>query len=1157
MRQATRISLEFLAGLLMVFAVVVGVLVWRLGAGPVYVNFVTPYLEKSFAGRVDGVSLTLGKTLLEWVAEDRSVALRVEDVQFLNQAGERLAVIPLMGLELDLSRAVRGEIAPTVLEVIRPQLTVARLENGRFALEGFLVLPSDSSPSKPPLDSSGVSSSAEQKFSVPLQDSAQRDEQQGGAQGGQNVVLGAMMALLEEPRAGLSTLKQISIRSGRVRFDDRQQGVVFFAPRANISVRRERLGLAGNLSLAVVLSDKKLDASAESNPEKPILIEGAFVFDRSLGVVDLALESRDVQVKRFASLLPDRLEPALFTVPLTVNLVSSVKLDGEIGRTRFEVSGGAGQLGQSVPVSALLLKGSYAPQSERLVFDNFAVNFGTAQEPGPKLAIAGNMSDWSGQASLLLSARLLDMAVDDLDSYWPESVIPNARRWITKNIRGGTVTEALVKFALRADKKHVQDPLQEENAQGFADIIHILEQSQLSSLEGELAYEGVSVHYLRPLPPVRNVAGTAALDDKGFTLFVEKGQLVDLQLAPSTVDIQGLGSVQEVMNIHVDLDGPLPTALQVLDHEPLGLISRLNVNPDDTAGLARVAVDFSFPLLRDLRLKDMTIQASADLSDAGFSGVFRDWDVTDGMLKLDVSQTGLELRGPLRLDGHPLSVQWTERFVDLAPEQAKTTLTAAIPKLDSSDLKNLVDLDTAPWVEGPLSLNLLYELFADEKSRVSLVANLEQARLRMEPLNWEKGPGHPATFQAVLGFEQSQLTRIDKAVVRADDLDLAGRVMLDGASVTSAFIDKLTVDQTDLESVRVNFDLLDAGRRPAVTIGGGVLDLRPFITGPALGLSIGPDLTDDQKKADQDSGENSRAFTLHAMALDRLIVGGEHSSSKRWFDNVSLSLDKRVQGWKAMRVRALIPDKFRSPVQDQKTKATQDNPKRADFVLRYQPDEEGVQRLSLEASDLGAFLRVMGVSESVQGGTLRVQGQAQSWQRGAVLSGRLNGENLRFLDAPILARLLSFTSLAGPLKALSGGEGMVFERLDGDFTLKNGVFVSEDLRLYSASLGLTGRGWLDSRSSELDVAGTIVPAYTLNRFLGVIPLFGQILTGGEGIVAFDYAVRGKMDNPNVFLNPLSALTPGILRKILPGGEDAIPAQGVVTQDEEKDAQSLR
>ena len=827
MRKATRISLEFLAGVVVLLAVVIGVLVWRLGAGPVYVNFATPYLEKSFAGRVDGVSLTLGRTLLEWVAEDRSVALRVEDVQFLNRAGEKLAVIPLMGLELDLSRIVRGEIAPTVLEIISPQLTVARLENGHFVLEGFLDPFSDSSSPKFSLDSIAVSSSAEQKFSAPIQGSAQPDEQQGGVQGGQNVVLGAMMALLEEPRAGFSALKKISIRSGRVLFDDRRQGIVFFSPRANISVWRERLGLAGNLSLAVALSDKKIDTFAEDTlkkvlPEKePVVIEGAFVFDRSLGVVDLALESRDVQVQRLASLLPDTLEPERFTVPLTVNLVSSLKLNGEIGRTRFEISGGAGQLEEAVPVSALLLEGSYAPQSERLVFDNFAVNFGTAQKPGPKLAIAGNMSDWSGQASLLLSARLLDMAVDDLEAYWPESMIPNARRWITKNIRRGTVTEASVKLALRADKETVQDPLQKENAQWFADIARILGRARLSSLEGKLAYEGVNVHYFRPLPPVHNVAGTAALDDKGFKLFVEKGQLVDLQLAPSTVDIQGLDVGQEFMKIHAGLDGSLRTALQVLDHDPLGLISRLNVNPNDTAGLARIAVDFSFPLLRDLRFEDMAIQASADLSDAGFSGVFRDWDVTDGTLKLDVSQTGLELRGPLRLEGHTLSVHWVERFADLAPEQAKTTLTAKIPELDSSDLKNLVDLDTVPWAQGSLSLNLLYELFADEKSRVSLVSDLEQARLAIKPLNWEKASGHPATLEAILDFEQSRLTRIDKAVVRADDLDLAGRITLDGASVTSAFLDKLTFAQTNLDSVRVSFDPLDVERRPVVTIGGG------------------------------------------------------------------------------------------------------------------------------------------------------------------------------------------------------------------------------------------------------------------------------------------------------------------------------------------------
>ena len=49
---------------------------------------------------------------------------------------------------------------------------------------------------------------------------------------------------------------------------------------------------------------------------------------------------------------------------------------------------------------------------------------------------------------------------------------------------------------------------------------------------------------------------------------------------------------------------------------------------------------------------------------------------------------------------------------------------------------------------------------------------------------------------------------------------------------------------------------------------------------------------------------------------------------------------------------------------------------------------------------------------------------------------------------------------------------------------------------------------------------------------GKIPLIGEILVGGkgEGIFAVNYKIEGPRDNPSVSVNPLSALTPGFLRK---------------------------
>ena len=67
------------------------------------------------------------------------------------------------------------------------------------------------------------------------------------------------------------------------------------------------------------------------------------------------------------------------------------------------------------------------------------------------------------------------------------------------------------------------------------------------------------------------------------------------------------------------------------------------------------------------------------------------------------------------------------------------------------------------------------------------------------------------------------------------------------------------------------------------------------------------------------------------------------------------------------------------------------------------------------------------------------------------------------------------------------------------------------------------------------MTGEIAPAYTLNSLLANIPLIGTMLSdGADGIFAASFSVNGPIDDPNVLVNPLSVLTPGIIRRLLTG-----------------------
>ena len=70
-------------------------------------------------------------------------------------------------------------------------------------------------------------------------------------------------------------------------------------------------------------------------------------------------------------------------------------------------------------------------------------------------------------------------------------------------------------------------------------------------------------------------------------------------------------------------------------------------------------------------------------------------------------------------------------------------------------------------------------------------------------------------------------------------------------------------------------------------------------------------------------------------------------------------------------------------------------------------------------------------------------------------------------------------------------------------------------------LGATMRGTVDFKAEMVELGGTYVPLYGLNSALGSIPLLGRVLVGreGEGVVGITFAIKGKLDDPPVLVNP--------------------------------------
>jgi hypothetical protein len=108
-----------------------------------------------------------------------------------------------------------------------------------------------------------------------------------------------------------------------------------------------------------------------------------------------------------------------------------------------------------------------------------------------------------------------------------------------------------------------------------------------------------------------------------------------------------------------------------------------------------------------------------------------------------------------------------------------------------------------------------------------------------------------------------------------------------------------------------------------------------------------------------------------------------------------------------------------------------------------------------------------------------------------------------------------------------------FDIMRVPFSVGHGQFVVRDGGIKGQFEAATIRGKVDFRAQTIDMGGTFVGGTDIATVLAPIPLIGPLFTGprGEGIFGITYAIKGPMAKPEVVVNPLSLITPGIFREI--------------------------
>ena len=136
-------------------------------------------------------------------------------------------------------------------------------------------------------------------------------------------------------------------------------------------------------------------------------------------------------------------------------------------------------------------------------------------------------------------------------------------------------------------------------------------------------------------------------------------------------------------------------------------------------------------------------------------------------------------------------------------------------------------------------------------------------------------------------------------------------------------------------------------------------------------------------------------------------------------------------------------------------------------------------------------------------------------------------------ELPALTKILTLASLQGIADLLSG-EGVGFEELEMNFTSKKNLIQINELYAIGPAISILMEGYVE-KDKLVSLKGTLVPATTINKFVGSIPILGEILVGkktGEGVFGVSFKLKGPPKNIKTSVNPIKTLTPRFITRTL-------------------------
>jgi hypothetical protein len=1106
------------AVLMVIFAGCFGGLWWRLGAGPINLEMATPWLAAAIEENIGhGNTVEVGGTQIERAGRIR-IAVRIRDIVVRDRDHVVVATAPKAEVKLSGTALLMGHLRAESLNLVDAELAVRITPDGQVTVStGDTARPlatgvaSTRRLNMPPLGQAsppagfqpGASATADKRDSV-------------------SGLLAGLDWLDSLSLTGLDgqNLNEIGLKNGNLTVDDQQRGNKWNFDNITLSLRRPNSGGVAlsvgedgkhawslhvtvgppangvrlidiradkvsttNILLALRMKDLTYSAdlllSGELRGELgrdglPTYFRGKItagagnIIDSDTPDYPMAIDAAEVNVEWDAA---RRVLVAPFKIisgPNRITLLAHLEPPNDSIRDwQLGFSGGT-----------IVLAGNDAEPP--LIFNRIAIRlrFDTegrrvvltqADISNGEVGFAGTGSvDYASEPRLTLGFAGTPMSVSALKRIWPILIVPEVREWVIERVERGSLQRIEV---------GVNSPVRNLSRRGppIPD----------DGLAVNMVASNVTLRPVDELPLIRDADLKARVTGRTATVTVGQGTMDTpggrkLNIADFVFEVPDMAPKPAPSRIKFRVDGPVPAVAEILASERWSEFSGTPIDPTTSQGKVTAQVSLGMPLKRELTKADTTYAITADLGGFAADRLVMNQKLEANSLKVIANNQGYQVKGDVKINGQQATLDYRKPNEGDADVKLQATLD------DASRAR--LGFDLGPAVSGAIPIKLVGKIGGpDRDSRMGIDADLTQLKLDNILPGWVKtsGKSSRAVFNVV---QKQQSTRLEDIVIDGGGVLIKGSLEVDqNGDVISANFPTYSPsegDKTSLKAERASDGTLK------ITMRGDVFDGRGFLKSAISG-----------KEADAKSKTRNYDYDVD------LKLGAVAGSNGEALRSVDVKMSRRNGTIRSFALSGKLGKDTSSLTGDLRGRT------------------QGREVVYLETSDAGAFFRFTDTYAKMVGGQLELAMDPPTVEPHPK-EGLLNIRNFAIKGEGSLDRVAA----GGPP---GGQNGTSFSRLRAEFTRQNGQLSVKDGVVKGPTIGATIEGCIDYPGNQVRMSGTFVPMYGLNNIFGQLPVLGIFLGGGsnEGLIGVTYEIVGTPGAPVLRVNPISAMAPGVLRKI--------------------------